>query len=500
LRSKLIARVDAFGRLCSECRHWAVTQRDAKIREPPAGKETTVQTARLIPISGIGSVGEAEQRASSALLAVLTIVRDLSIDLLAPLGASKAQKATVEAFTEVAYDFKGKKIRPDGLVRVSYGKSSWSTFAEVKTRGNTLSADQINEYWDLARSGEADHVLTISNEIAPIRGMHPAEPDLRVRKNSPIQVTHLSWTAILTTAIRIKQHRGVDDPEQAWILGELIRYLEHPASGALAFDDMGPHWVEVRDGVRNLTVQKRDEGVQDVAARWDQLIRFAGLKLGSEIGEDVAQHLPRNQRDPTARLDHLTDELCEQGTLSGALHIRNTAGDLELFADLRGQQVSAAIEVGAPQDKGARGRVSWLANQLKGAPGTFIIEAYPKNVRAPNTATLDAVREDRGAVLGEDGREPHKFRVVARGKMGGSRKSGKKTPGFIDSVLGLVDRFYADVVQEIEPWRPPAPRIKRPEPYPDEMNEDSTPQISELSVSTDVEATERRMSLGDEQT
>jgi hypothetical protein len=106
------------------------------------------------------------------------------------------------------------------------------------------------------------------------------------------------------------------------------------------------------------------------------------------------------------------------------------------------------------------------------------VEAYPKNVRTPNTATLDAVREDRGAVLGEDGREPHKFRIVARGKMGTSRKSGRKTPGFIDSVLGLVDRFYADVVQEIEPWRPPAPRIKRPEPYPEETEADSTPQAS----------------------
>jgi hypothetical protein len=53
---------------------------------------------RLIPVSVIGSVQEAEQRATSALLAVLSLVRDLSIDLLTPLGASKAQKALVETF------------------------------------------------------------------------------------------------------------------------------------------------------------------------------------------------------------------------------------------------------------------------------------------------------------------------------------------------------------------------------------------------------------------
>ena len=36
-------------------------------------------------------------------------------------------------------------------------------------------------------------------------------------------------------------HLGVADPDQrGWILGELIRYLEDPRSGALEFDDMAP--------------------------------------------------------------------------------------------------------------------------------------------------------------------------------------------------------------------------------------------------------------------
>ena len=116
--------------------------------------------ARLIPVSGIGSVQEAEQRATSALLAVLSVVRDLSIDLLAPLGASKAQKAAVETYIEV--NTPGKKVRPDGLIQVSFGKNSWSAFVEVKTGVHTLDADQINSYFDLAREYDIDHVLTIS--------------------------------------------------------------------------------------------------------------------------------------------------------------------------------------------------------------------------------------------------------------------------------------------------------------------------------------------------
>jgi hypothetical protein len=54
-----------------------------------------------------------------------------------------------------------------------------------------------------------------------------------VRANSRVSVSHLSWSAIISAGIRIKRHKGLTDPEQAWLLDELIRYLQHPKSGAL---------------------------------------------------------------------------------------------------------------------------------------------------------------------------------------------------------------------------------------------------------------------------
>ena len=76
------------------------------------------QRARLIPVSGIGSEQEAETRATSAMLAVVEAVRDLSTAMFAPLGASKAQRAEVRCFTEVPFKLgTGKNAsRPDGLV------------------------------------------------------------------------------------------------------------------------------------------------------------------------------------------------------------------------------------------------------------------------------------------------------------------------------------------------------------------------------------------------
>lgn len=417
--------------------------------------------ARLIPTSGIGSEKEAEQRATSALLAIFTVVRDLSIELFSPLGASRAQKATVEAWTEVQFGHNGKRIRPDGMLRVSYGKSTWTALVEVKTGEATLDAEQINNYWDIARTEKFDHVITVSNEISPNADTHPT-PGLRARANSPVQVTHLSWTAILTTAVRLKQHKGVADPEQAFLLSELIRYLEHPSSGAMAFSDMGPSWVSVRDGARSNALSRKDEGVEDVVARWDQLIRYSALKLGSEIGEDVTQVLSKAHRDSKARQAHLFEQLCGPGTLDGALRIPNTAGDLEILADLRAQRLVASLTVTAPQDKGAVGRVSWLVNQLKEVNPAIVLEAYPRNAKTGPTAPLGQVLEDRQALIDEAKREAFKFRIAWRRDMGMPRKSGGKNPGFIDTVLGLIDSFYGEVVQTITPWVPPAPKIKRP--------------------------------------
>lgn len=419
-----------------------------------------MQRARLVPVSGITNDIEAEQRATSAFLAVLSIVRDLSIELLSPLGASRAQRALVETFTEVRYKRDGQVIQPDGLIQISFGNATWSALVEVKTSDNVLSAGQVNLYWDLAREERLNHVLTISNEIGPMPGIHPT-PGLKVKANSPIQVSHLSWPAILTTAIRVKEHRGVTDPEQAWILGELIRYLEHPASGALAFGDMGPNWVEVRDGVRARTLNRRDDSVTDVAARFDQLLRFGALKLGSEIGQDVVPVLSIAQRDPKARLSYLSERLAIDGLLDGTMRIPNTAGDVTIAADLRSQQVIISMEVDAPDDRGGKARATWLVSQLKDASGDVQVEGYAKGARMPTTVTLATLRDDRSAVIDAQGRDPVRFRLVARKAMGQGRKAGGRSPGFIDTVLDLLTSFYESVVQPISPWQRKAPKLKR---------------------------------------
>src|SRR5665647_3136958 len=128
-----------------------------------------------------------------------------------------------------------------------------TALVEVKTGENVLVAEQLENYLDIARDEGFDAVLTISNEIPPVAGQHPTPVDKR--KLRKVALHHLSWTKILSEAVMQKEFRGVADPDQAWILGELIRYLEHPRSGAMEFSDMGESWVTTREAVRAGTLR-----------------------------------------------------------------------------------------------------------------------------------------------------------------------------------------------------------------------------------------------------
>ena len=81
--------------------------------------EPAWQQARLIPTSGINGAQEQERRATSALLAVMTAVKEYGRTLTKGLGAHAGD---IETFIEVEFDLDGKKVIPDGLIRCEPGQ------------------------------------------------------------------------------------------------------------------------------------------------------------------------------------------------------------------------------------------------------------------------------------------------------------------------------------------------------------------------------------------
>ncbi|MEU2986461.1 stress response protein [Micromonospora aurantiaca] len=420
--------------------------------------EETWLAARLIPTSGINGAEEQERRATSALLAVMSAVREFGRVLTQSVGAPAG---VVQTFIEVPFKIGNQQLFPDGLIRVTRGQRQWTALVEVKTGSNPLRSEQLEAYLDIAREQGFDALITISNEIAPVPGQHPTTVDRR--KLRKVALYHLPWTEILTQAVIQKEYRGVADPDQAWVLGELIRYLEHPRSGALEFSDMGPAWVQVRDGVSAGTLRAGDGAAAQVAGRFDALIRYACLRLGRQLGTDVTPALSRRDlADPAARTQSLANQLASAGTLSGSIRIPGAVGHLHVTADLRAGQIVCHVDVDAPRSGRPTTRVNWLVRQLKDAPDTVRIEAFAMHARGGGaTDLLRQVRAEPTTLITDPSRELRAFRIAQSTAAGTKRGGGRGA--FIDSVLHAVDDFYEQIIQNLKPWMPAPPRLRTSE-------------------------------------
>ncbi len=326
--------------------------------------------ARLIPTVGIRGQDEQEKRATSSLLAVMHAVPEFGHAVLKPLGAPKGRIST---FTEVQLkDQAGKVHIPDGAVIVERGKAAWRCLVEVKTSGAELKPEQVNRYLDLAREHGVDAVLTISNDITSTPEDSPVSVDKR--KLRSVKLVHRSWWRILTEAIVQHRHRGISDPDQAWILGELIAYLDDDRSGASGFQDMGENWVKVRNGASDGTLRASDAEVREIAGRWEQFVEYVCLGLDQDLGRDVRPVRSRSQTS-AVRVDAHCKNLADNGALEAAIRVPDAAGDLALQADLRARKIITSVVIDAPAEGRPATRVKWLLKQLKDAPPGLVIEA-----------------------------------------------------------------------------------------------------------------------------
>lgn len=437
--------------------------------------EAAWNAARLIPTSGINGPDEQERRATSALLAVLTSVREFGKALTQPLGAPSS---TLECFIEVPFQLGDRRVFPDGLIRAKRGGKSWTALVEVKTSVNRLASAQLEDYLDVARENGFDALITISNEIPATPGTHPTPVD--GRKLKKVSLHHYSWTEILTAAVMQKEHRGVADLDQAWILGELIRYLEHPKSGAMSFEDMGENWVSVREAVTAGTLRASDKGVSDVVSRFDALIRFAGLQLGRQLGSEVLPVITRAEAaDPRIRASRMVSELVKEGKMTAGLCVPGTVSEMTVVADLRANSVSSSFSVDAPQEGRSSTRVSWLLRQLRDASDSIRVESIPQRATSGPTELLGKARSDSATLVPASGKEIKSFVITAKSALGSKRSTGRGA--FIDSVLACVQTSYAEIGQSLKAWSATPPKIRPVDVVEVERNIDSDLPSAALS-------------------
>jgi hypothetical protein len=389
-------------------------------------------------------------------------VPDFGRALLSNLGAPRGRIST---YAEVHLkDADGKLSIPDGAIVVERGKTRWCSLVEVKTGGAPLRGEQVSRYLDMARENGFDAVLTLSNQITPKATDSPVTLDRR--KVRSVGLFHLSWWRVITEAIVQHRHRGIEDPDQAWILGELIAYLDHESSGASGFQDMGDKWVKVRNAAGNGTLRASDPEAREVAKRWDQFVDYLCLGLSQDLGREVIPMRPRKQTSEV-RLDAAVKGLAEGGTLEASVKIPDAAGPLRVEADLRTRQLSTCVIIDAPGDGRPQTRLNWVLRQLKHAPGDLRVDVSFAGARETSSLLLGEAREYPQRLLSgtDPKRDPRAFDLTLTKPMGTKRGKGEKS--FVLETRQQAVDFSRRIVQDLRAWQPSAPKLpEQPDTVP----------------------------------
>lgn len=412
--------------------------------------------ARLLPTFRTRDQQEQERRATACLLAVMHGVPEFGHALLRELDAPKS--SVIETFAEVRFkDPGGKTVIPDGAIRCRRGGRDWTCLVEVKTGSARLRAEQVSSYMDIAKAHGFDGVLTISTQITASVLESPVMLGGRRSRRGP-RLWHLSWWRVLTEAIVQQRYRGIADPSQEWVLRELIHYLSSEASGAVGFEDMGEHWVQVRNSARDGSLRKTDGAAREVADRWEQFTQYLCLSLSQELGATVTLARARNQTTGD-RLDELVGSLEASGELRSTVRIPDAIGPLTIRADLRSRQTFLSVAIDAPGEGRTKGRFNWLTRQLKQAPDDLMIATSFPNARASTAVKLADIREDPSPAFypAEPKRAPKAFTLTRTSPMG--QKRGRAEGSFVRETASQTVAFYRDIVQNLKAWHPAAPKL-----------------------------------------
>ena len=416
-----------------------------KVARKSLAENDSWRVARLFPVSALKSDRDRETRATSVLLSVMAQVPEFGRRLTAGFGAPAGR---MEMFTEVSLPNGDTPRRPDGVIRVERAGKLWTALVETKTNGNSLKPDQVQAYTEIAARRGYEAVITLSNDVE-LDGSPLVDVKTDGRRKHKVALRHLSWADVAHQAQMLIRHEGVGNAAHAWLLQELLQYLQHENSGCHGFQNMGPAWVPVRNGIDDETLCQGDRRAVEVVESWERLVRQVCLRLGGELGQKVlpVQRAKRGT-DPRVRRAALADQLCLAGRLDSELRIEGTPGILALSADLRTGKLRTSIEIAKPEQGYPLTWAKRLIRQLSDAPADLHVETLLDGHVGGPRGTLERLRPEPGDILPKNDAEITGFRLSLFRSMGNTRGSAES--GFIRSVDEAVDRFHDNVVVHLD--------------------------------------------------
>ena len=406
-----------------------------------------------------------ENRLTSIFLALLPRIPLLAKDLFATIGLRIGTRAKIECWTEVVLaNDKSQHTRPDGLILVSSGKTIWSALVEAKVKKASIDNEQVSKYLEVAKATDVNAVITISNQFVSQTDQSPAKVSKHLLKKTDL--FHWSWTFIQTRC-EILARDAIEDSEQAFLISEFLRLLDHKDTGVERFSSMNSGWKELVQTVANAgALKKSDKNVEDCIGCWHQEERDLSLQLSRHVGAKVVTVIGRKlASDTNARLKSGISHLVDTNTLYSAFRVPDSAADIEVCAYLMPRILTYSMKLKAPLDrKSTKARVNWLLRMLPDDDPRLFVRAHWPGRSKPTDKSVADLREDPGAIQSESpGITPHSFEILLiehlRADFYGTRK-------FIERLEASITQFYDLVAQHLRAWQPPPPKPVKPRDTP----------------------------------
>lgn len=411
------------------------------------------EAARLFPVL---SESSREGRATSVLLATLTVVDTLADALFRRLGRPIGKRTKINCFTEVVLK-SDPSFRPDGLIVIDSGRETWSALVECKVGKAKIEAEQLENYVRKARENEIDCVITISNELVADPSRPPTLIDGRLTKT--VSHFHYSWLAIRSEAEIAYTQALVSDPEKRYILAELIRFLSHPSAGVEGFSQMPAIWPElIAEAAAGHFPKKSDLRLAEIADAWLQEEKELSLILSRLVSRRCVSRSERKLRregyDPA---DEILNELSDRHVLATEFTVPDAASEIVVRADLRSKSTRIGMTLRAPEDrKRPEARLNWLLGQVKNADpiNVEVVAHWPGRAKA-TFANLAALREEPRLIAEQSsGATPYAFEVVLRCHTPNSFAARRR---FLVDLEDAIQAFYTNLGRHLTPWAPKAP-------------------------------------------
>ncbi len=417
------------------------------------------ELARLIPVAS-----KPELRNTCVTSAMLMAVEEFAEALLGAVGAPTGKRSKVHVWVEPVFkaDKSNNKDRPDALIVIDNGRRQWRALVEAKAKGVDLESTQVERYLDIAKAQGIEAVITISNQFVATPTQSPCE--INRQKLKKVALFHWSWSYLKTEAKIQLSKSAVSDPDQAYMLKEYVRYLEHDSAGVSEFEQMGKEWVEACKLLFAKTVLDKKSPLGTAVVRdWDELTRCTALLMSRDLEANVTTVLSSKERkDPSGRIESIRAAFIATGVLESRLDVPDAASPISVEADLTRRSVTVSMTVDAPRDKArAPATVNWLLRQLaKTEDGSLMIVAKWPGRTVDTYAELSKIREDVDSLVGErKGLLPRTFEIKAVSDLGGKFTQRRN---FVPELVACVTKFYSAVGQHIVPWQAPPPKPKKP--------------------------------------